>query len=64
MIETCLQMQKQFDVPKISKLTDYDSWDLYVLEILKILRAADKSRWHHRVVFRVSSVVSSHSKVC
>ena len=53
MIETCLHKQKQFDVSKIPQLLEFERSELYVLEVLKILRAADKSRWHHRVVFRV-----------
>lgn len=34
-------------------LNDVD-WKPYILEVLKNLRNADKSNWHHRIVLRVS----------
>lgn len=34
--------------------TDTDTWELYILSILKSLRVADKANWHHRMIARVS----------
>jgi len=52
-IEDVLIKQKQFEVQKTPALGEFDSWESYILEVLRILRVADKSRWHHRLVFRV-----------
>lgn len=29
-------------------------WHHYIIDILKVLRTADKANWHHRMVSRVS----------
>ncbi|KAF7504557.1 hypothetical protein GJ744_002113 [Endocarpon pusillum] len=34
-----------------------DSWEPYVLEILKKLGHADKSNWHHRIIARAAHVI-------
>lgn len=36
---------------------DEDSWEPYVLEILKKLGHADKSNWHHRITGRAAHVI-------
>ena len=33
-----------------------DHWELYILSVLKSLRAADKANWHHRMVARAAHV--------
>ena len=33
---------------------DVEGWNGYVVEVLKTLRAADKSNWHHRMVARAA----------
>jgi hypothetical protein len=38
---------------KVILETDDDGWEQYVLNVLKNLRAADKSGWHHRMTARV-----------
>ncbi|EEH04114.1 conserved hypothetical protein [Histoplasma capsulatum G186AR] len=35
-----------------------DGWKPYILEVLRNLRSADKSNWHHRIVLRVSHLSS------
>jgi hypothetical protein len=40
---------KKLDVPE-----DLEQWENYVLSVLKTLRNADKSGWHHRMTARVS----------
>lgn len=35
---------------------DPEAWKPYILEVLKNLRNADKSNWHHRIVARVLSL--------
>ncbi|EME41815.1 hypothetical protein DOTSEDRAFT_177180 [Dothistroma septosporum NZE10] len=37
--------------------TDMKEWTPYVLGVLKTLRAADKSNWYHRMVFRSASII-------
>jgi hypothetical protein len=41
---------KNLDAPN-----DLESWETYILSVLKTLRSADKSGWHHRMTARVSS---------
>ncbi|KAK3724138.1 Histone transcription regulator 3 [Vermiconidia calcicola] len=36
---------------------EMDEWVPYVLAVLKILRAADKSNWHHRMVARAAQII-------
>jgi hypothetical protein len=36
---------------------DEDSWEPYVLEILKKIGHADKSNWHHRIIARAAHVI-------
>lgn len=40
---------------KIPPAQELDTWDTYVLQILKKLRSADKANWHHRMIDRVSN---------
>ncbi|KAK3061230.1 hypothetical protein LTS18_006730, partial [Coniosporium uncinatum] len=42
---------------RISKSTEADTWDEYVLQILKALRKADEANWHHRMVLRAAHVI-------
>ncbi|KAF2280088.1 uncharacterized protein EI97DRAFT_498356 [Westerdykella ornata] len=36
---------------------DPDDWERYILAVLKALRNADKSSWHHRMIARTSHVL-------
>ena len=36
---------------------DEDSWEPYILEILKKIGHADKSNWHHRIIARAAHVI-------
>lgn len=38
-----------------------DDWERYVLGVLKALRAADKSSWHHRIIARAAHVIYDDS---
>jgi hypothetical protein len=38
----------------LQPIEELESWKPFVLEVLKNLRNADKSNWHHRIVARVS----------
>lgn len=38
-----------------------DDWGRYVLAVLKALRAADKSSWHHRIIARSAHVIYDDS---
>ena len=39
---------------KTLPVKDQEEWEGYMLQTLKVLRSADKSNWHHRMVLRVS----------
>ncbi|PSN66836.1 hypothetical protein BS50DRAFT_676546 [Corynespora cassiicola Philippines] len=38
-----------------------DDWERYILAVLKALRAADKSAWHHRIIARSAHVIYDDS---
>ncbi|KAF1959532.1 hypothetical protein CC80DRAFT_489650 [Byssothecium circinans] len=38
-----------------------DDWERYMLAVLKALRAADKSSWHHRIIARAAHVIYDDS---
>ena len=42
---------------KIPSVEKCEGWKNYVLHLLKVLRDADKSNWHHRIVARVAHVL-------
>ncbi|KAI9831553.1 MAG: hypothetical protein M1819_004783 [Sarea resinae] len=42
---------------KFPASTEMDSWVPYILQILKTLRSADKSNWHHRMVARAAYII-------
>ncbi|KAJ9645967.1 Histone transcription regulator 3 [Coniosporium tulheliwenetii] len=46
---------------KVGPPTDFDDWDEYVLQLLKNLRNADKSGWHHRMAVRAAHVIYDNS---
>jgi len=56
MIEDILRKQNQFEVPRIPERAKFLTWPLYMLDVFRILRAADKKSWHHRIVNRVSTL--------
>lgn len=58
-INQSLDMQKQFDASKRPVLAECTSWDGYVLELLKLLRTADKAKWHHRFVIHAAQLMQS-----
>lgn len=46
---------------EVGKEVDADSWESYVLLLLKTLRKADKSGWHHRMTARAAHVIYDDS---
>ncbi|KAI9841516.1 MAG: Histone transcription regulator 3 [Thelocarpon superellum] len=42
---------------KVPSTEDRGEWDAYVLQILKVLRSADKSNWHHRMTARAAHII-------
>ncbi|OCK79281.1 hypothetical protein K432DRAFT_330482 [Lepidopterella palustris CBS 459.81] len=45
----------------LSTCGDLDRWEGYILDVLKSLRAADKSGWHHRMTARSAHVIYDDS---
>ncbi|KAJ9311709.1 hypothetical protein DTO271D3_7969 [Paecilomyces variotii] len=41
---------------------DLEAWQPYILEVLKNLRNADKSNWHHRIVARTAHILYDDRK--
>ncbi|KAF1841987.1 uncharacterized protein K460DRAFT_319604 [Cucurbitaria berberidis CBS 394.84] len=46
----------------VTRPVNLDDWQRYVLAVLKSLRAADKSSWHHRIIARSAHVLYNDSK--
>ncbi|KAL8740174.1 MAG: hypothetical protein Q9190_007096, partial [Brigantiaea leucoxantha] len=46
---------------KIPLIEDADDWESYILQVLKALRSADKSNWHHRMVLRSAHTIYDDS---
>ncbi|KAI9821387.1 MAG: Histone transcription regulator 3 [Thelocarpon impressellum] len=46
---------------KVPPAQDMDGWDPYVLQILKLLRAADRLNWHHRMLARAAHIIYDDS---
>ncbi|KAI4728766.1 hypothetical protein E4T49_03454 [Aureobasidium sp. EXF-10728] len=42
---------------KVDPVSDYVSWEPYILKVLKSLRAADKVHWHHRMIYRTAAML-------
>lgn len=45
----------------ISSPENADEWEGYILAVLKALRNADKSSWHHRIIARAAHVIYDES---
>ncbi|KAH7400650.1 hypothetical protein DE146DRAFT_693074 [Phaeosphaeria sp. MPI-PUGE-AT-0046c] len=39
-----------------------DDWERYILAVLKALRSADKSSWHHRITSRAAHIIYDEGK--
>ena len=59
--EGCEYMQATFYACKVASIDDRDEWETYILSVLKSLRNADKSNWHHRFVARAAHVLYDDS---
>lgn len=46
---------------KFPLVEDPDGWESYILQVLKALRSADKSNWHHRIVLRSAHTIYDDS---
>ncbi|KAJ9631723.1 Histone transcription regulator 3 [Taxawa tesnikishii (nom. ined.)] len=46
---------------KVDPPEDLDSWQPYILAVLKNLRAADRSNWHHRMIARAAHIIYDES---
>ncbi|KAI4166349.1 MAG: hypothetical protein LQ342_000239 [Letrouitia transgressa] len=46
---------------KFPLVEDLDGWESYILQVLKALRSADKSNWHHRMVLRSAHTIYDDS---
>ncbi|KAL8780452.1 MAG: hypothetical protein Q9213_006464 [Squamulea squamosa] len=42
---------------RVPPVQDPDDWEGYILHVLKVLRSADKSNWHHRMVLRAARTI-------
>lgn len=56
--EACRILQNTPYARKVDPPPDLDGWEPFMLRILKALRTADKSNWHHRMTARVGGVIN------
>lgn len=42
---------------KIDSVSNFESWEPYILKVLRSLRAADKVHWHHRMIYRTAAIL-------
>lgn len=45
----------------IGNPSNADEWEIYILAVLKALRKADNSSWHHRIIARAAHVIYDDS---
>lgn len=53
--------QRQFDASDIKALTDdepaQEQWLDFLMSVVKVLRAADKAKWHHRLHYKMADLI-------
>ncbi|KAF1812977.1 hypothetical protein P152DRAFT_458151 [Eremomyces bilateralis CBS 781.70] len=59
--EACEILNSISYAQKLPQPTEMDDWEPYVLGVLKALRSADKSGWHHRMTLRAAHVIYDDS---
>jgi hypothetical protein len=42
---------------KVEAVSDLESWEPYILKVLRSLRNADKVHWHHRMIYRTAAIL-------
>jgi len=57
MITDILKTQNQFELTRTPDPTKFPSWSLYMLDVFRLLRSADKKSWHHRIVNRTAELI-------
>lgn len=55
--EACLLLKATPYARRIPAIQDPEEWVDYMQEVLKALRSADKSNWHHRMVVRAAVTI-------
>ncbi len=51
--EACSHLKATSYSRKVRPVEEQDDWEMYISQVLKALRSADKSNWHHRMLARV-----------
>ncbi|KAL8830132.1 MAG: hypothetical protein Q9191_001613 [Dirinaria sp. TL-2023a] len=46
---------------KVPPVEEADDWEMYISQVLKALRAADKLHWHHRMAARAAHIIYDDS---
>jgi len=54
--EACSHLKATSYSRKVRPVEEQDDWEMYISQVLKALRSADKSNWHHRMLARVRTV--------
>ena len=59
--DACIHLRITPYARKVAPPDDHNRWNQYILEILKVLRAADKQNWHHRMAARAAHIAYDDS---
>lgn len=59
--DACIHLRATPYARKVAPPEDHNRWNQYILEILKVLRAADKQNWHHRMAARAAHIAYDDS---
>lgn len=54
--EACSHLKATSYSRKVRSIEEQDDWEMYISQVLKALRSADKSNWHHRMLARVRTL--------
>jgi hypothetical protein len=55
-------LSNTFYSQNIGSPENYDDWERYILAVVKALRTADKSSWHHRIIARSAHIINDEGK--
>ena len=60
--EACQILEATPYARKVTKVEEMDDWETYILGVLKNLRTADKSNWHHRMIARAADIIYAEGR--
>lgn len=59
--EACSYLKATPYAHKVPPVEESEEWDMYISQVLKALRSADKANWHHRMAARAAHIIYDES---